>query len=152
MSLAAQLPHRLTSSRLRDLSRAPRVVVADDDEDFRGLVAEALRDDGYDVVEESDGGRLLVRITATYTSGATPIDLIISDVCMPVCSGIEILKGLRKANWSTPVILMTGFGDGDIRASAAYLGAVLFEKPFDAAALRSRVKELLLAPPSHRGV
>ena len=139
MSLAAEL-------RPRDIPHVPRVVVADDDAELRELLAGALREDGYDVVEETDGGRLLVRIAAMYSAGATPIDLIVSDVCMPVCSGLDILKGLRKANWPTPVILMTGFGDGDLRASAAHLGAVLFEKPFDASVLRDKVKELLRTP------
>jgi hypothetical protein len=47
---------------------------------------------------------------------------------------------------------MTGFGDGDIRASAAHLRAVLFEKPFEAALLRAKVRELLLAPGTSGGV
>jgi DNA-binding NtrC family response regulator len=78
-----------------------------------------------------------------------PIDLIVSDVRMPVCSGLDILKGLRNAHWSTPVILMTGFGDGDLRASAAHLGAFLFEKPFQASDLKEKVRELL--PSRRRG-
>jgi len=119
--------------------------VADDDSDLLALVAEALREDGYDVVEESDGGRLLVRLSAIYALKGTidPIDLIVSDVCMPVCSGLDLLLGLRNAHWSTPVILMTGFGDPDIRSRARHLGAVLLEKPFPASTLRERVKSLL---------
>jgi DNA-binding response OmpR family regulator len=146
MTLAAEPARRTSPNPRRSVSRRPRILVADDDAEFRELLAGALRDDDYDVIEESDGGRLLVRVAASYTPGATPIDLIVSDVCMPVCSGLNILKGLRKANWSTPVILMTAFGDGDLRASAAHLGAVLFEKPFDACALKDKVRELLLTP------
>jgi len=145
MGIAAELPRRQSPVRPRDASHVPRIVVAEDDDEFRELLADALREDGYEVVEESDGGRLLVCITAAYAREAPPIDLIVSDVCMPVCSGLDILKRLRKANWSTPMILMTGFGDGDLRASAAQLGVVLFEKPFDAALLRDKVKELLMS-------
>jgi len=128
--------------------RRRRIVVADDDADFRGLVADELRRGGYDVVEEKDGGRLLVRIAAIHAFGATedPIDLIISDVRMPVLSGIDILKGLRNARRSTPFILVTGFDDADVFATAAHLGALVFQKPFEASSLRDIVRDLLLPP------
>jgi DNA-binding response OmpR family regulator len=132
----------------RDASRPPRVLVADDDAEMRRLVGDSLRKDGYDIVEETDGGRLLVRIAAIYTFEGTvdPVDLIVSDIRMPVCTGLDILKGLRDAHWLTPVILMTAFGDDDVRARATRLGAVLFDKPFQMADLRSKVRELLVPP------
>jgi DNA-binding response OmpR family regulator len=131
------------------LSR-PRVLVAEDDPEMRRLVADALRKDGYEVIEEPDGGRLLVRIAAIYAfrSTADPFDLIVSDIRMPVCSGLDILKGLRDAHWHTPVILMTAFGDDETRARAEKLGALLFDKPFALAALRSTVRRLLEVTPS----
>jgi DNA-binding response OmpR family regulator len=112
---------------------------------MRRLVAESLRKDDYEVVEEPDGGRLLVRIAAIYTLGETsdPFDLIVSDIRMPVCSGLDIVKGLREAHWSTPVILMTAFGDDETRARAETLGAVLFDKPFQMSVLRIVVRDLL---------
>ena len=145
MNLAAQRPDRSELPRSRAASRPSRILVADDDGEFRGLVAEALRTDGYDVVEEGDGGRLLVRVAAIYSFGATadPIDLIVSDYCMPICSGLDILKGLRSAHWTTPFILMTGFGDDDLFASAAHLGACVMRKPFAATDLLDRVRTLL---------
>ena len=147
MHVETELPHRPGAIPRRDVSHVPRIVVAEDDDDFRELVVEALRADGYEVIEESDGGRLLVRIAALYRQPVAPIDLIVSDVRMPVCSGLDVLKAVRKAHWSTPVILMTGFGDGDLRASASHFGAVLLEKPFDATALTEKVRELLGALP-----
>ena len=97
--------------------RRLRKLVADDDIDMCRLVAEALRKDDYEVFEESDGGRVLVRIGAIYTFGSTadPFDLIVSDIRMPVCSGLDILKDLRNAHWMTPIILMTAFGDDETR-------------------------------------
>ena len=126
-------------------SKRPRVLVADDDVEMRRLVAESLRKDDYDVVEESDGGRLLVRIAAIHALGETsdPVDLIVSDIRMPVCSGRDILKGLRDAHWETPVVLMTAFGDDETRARAEKLGALLFDKPFYMSTLRIVVRDLL---------
>jgi len=126
-------------------SLRPRVLVADDDAEMRRLVAESLRKDGYEVIEEVDGGRLLVRVAAMYTFGRTvnPFDIIVSDIRMPVCSGLDIVQGLREAHWTTPVILMTAFGDDETRARAERLGAMLLDKPFQMGALRLVVRHLL---------
>ena len=123
----------------------PRVVVAEDDDEMRRLVVEALRKDGYEVEEARDGGRLLVRAAAYYTHRAqvADVDLIVSDIRMPICSGLQILQGLREAHWHIPVILMTAFGDDATRARAEKLGAILFDKPFDLDDLRTAVQSLV---------
>jgi DNA-binding response OmpR family regulator len=121
------------------------VLVADDDAEMRRLVAESLRKDDYEVIEEVDGGRMLVRVAAVYAFGGTvsPFDIIVSDIRMPVCSGLDIVTGLRDAHWKTPVILMTAFGDEETRARAEKLGALLLDKPFQMSALRVLVRALL---------
>lgn len=120
-----------------------RVLVAEDDTEMRRIVVEALRKDGYDVREAPDGGRLLIAITAQYDDPDAEVDLIISDIRMPVCSGLQIVESLRQARWKVPVILVTAFGDDDTRARASSLGAVLFDKPFAIDALREVVRNLL---------
>jgi CheY-like chemotaxis protein len=123
-----------------------RIMVAEDDPEMRRLVADALRKDGYDVVEVPDGGRMLVRITDECFRAATrSIDLIVSDVRMPVCSGLEIVRAIRDSGWTVPVILMTAFGDDETRDRAATMNAVLFDKPFDLDDLRTAVSSLVPA-------
>jgi CheY-like chemotaxis protein len=121
------------------------VLVADDDEEMRSLVVEALREDGYQVVQAVDGGRLLVEIAECLKlgGGTGSVDLIVSDIRMPVCSGLQILSALRDAHWRTPVILMTAFGDAATRRHAESLAAVLFDKPFDMDDLRTAVANML---------
>jgi DNA-binding response OmpR family regulator len=123
----------------------PRVLVAEDDGDMRRLVVEALRKDGYDVVAVSDGGRLLVHLARDIVDPERSDlpDLIVSDVRMPVCTGIQILEQLRAAHWRMPIILMTAFGDEGTRKHATSLGALLFDKPFDLGDLRKAVARLL---------
>jgi DNA-binding response OmpR family regulator len=75
------------------------------------------------------------------------VDLLISDVRMPTCTGMQILEQLRAAHWQTPVILMTAFGDAATRQHAKALGAVLFDKPFDIDDLRTAVACLLRREP-----
>jgi CheY-like chemotaxis protein len=52
---------------------------------MRRLVVDALKKDGYEVSEAPDGGLLLVAITAHYAHPEAEVDLIISDVRMPIC-------------------------------------------------------------------
>ena len=133
------------SSPPRVANTPRRVLVAEDDEDFRDLVTHALELDGYNVEAVPDGGRLLVRIARTYADGHPydEFDLIVSDICMPVCDGLQILEGLRKALWRTPVILMTAFADAGTRVRAEARGAVLFTKPFAASDLRATARSLI---------
>ena len=121
----------------------PRIILAEDDPDMRSVLAEVLRKDGYLVQEAEDGGRLLVRVTARYLHPEVDVDLIISDIRMPVCTGLQILSGLRDTHWRVPVILMTAFGDDQTRAHAELLGAVLFDKPFPIDDLRTAVRNLV---------
>lgn len=133
------------SSHAAERSRPFRVLLAEDDAQMRCLVAEALRADGLEVVELSDGGRLLVDIAARLKTGRgdASIDLIVSDIRMPICTGLQILGALRDAHWHTPVILMTAFGDEATRKHAESLRAVLFDKPFDLDDLRTAVANML---------
>jgi DNA-binding response OmpR family regulator len=126
---------------------AARILLAEDDDAMRGLIAATLHQDGYEVTEVRDGGRLLVHLGNEYLSSRRPweaFDLIVSDIRMPVCSGLLIAEALRRAGWPTPMVLMTAFGDEQTRAEAADLKAVLFDKPFDLDDLRSVVVRLLM--------
>jgi len=136
----------MSSKRPDEAHAARRIILAEDDPDLRGLIADELRDDGYDVTEVADGGRMLVRIAQEYASADEPrdaFDLIISDVYMPVCTGTQIVQGLRRAHWHTPVILMTARVSRSTRAIAETLGALLLPKPFDVRELKAAIGTLL---------
>src|SRR6185437_7464096 len=98
--------------------RRPRAVVADDDASMRAVVAEVLRVDGYDVEEAEHGVELLFHVSRALvtTAGTAGIDLVVSDLQMPFCSGIDVLKKLRYAHAKVPVVIMTGGGDAEIAA------------------------------------
>lgn len=135
--------------RLRALSAPPahdppRILVAEDDDEMRRLVVEALRKDGYDVTAVSDGGKLFVTLARELLGhGEASMDLVVADVRMPVCTGIQILSELRAARCVVPVILMTAFGDDATRERAKVLDALLFDKPFELGDLRTAVASLL---------
>jgi DNA-binding response OmpR family regulator len=122
-------------------TRSARVAVAEDDADMRALVADALRRDGYRVVELADGADLQSEVIGAASDGS--VDLIVTDIRMPLVSGLEILRGLRESRSTIPVVLMTAFGDESTRREAVHLGAVVFSKPFKLDDLRRVVRALL---------
>jgi DNA-binding response OmpR family regulator len=128
----------------------PSILLAEDDENMRLMLAAALRADGYEVVEARDGGRLLVYLAQAYLSDRAheAYDLLVTDIRMPICSGLQILESLRQAHWRTPAVLMTAFGDEQTSTRAEALGAIMFAKPFDVDDLRTAVLHIL----THRGV
>jgi CheY-like chemotaxis protein len=121
-----------------------RVIVAEDDPEMRRLVVEALRKDGHHVEEAPDGGRLLVKLAEAFDRDPSLglVDVIVSDIRMPVCSGLDLLEKIASARWRIRVVLMTAFGDEETRRRAEALGAVLFDKPLSLDALRRAVKQL----------
>ena len=124
----------------------PCIVLADDNHELRSLLAAALRRDDYDVVEARDGSELLTRLATQHlrTEVDHPIDLVIADIRMPGCTGLEVLDGLRLSDWATPFILMTSFGDPETHAEGHRLGAAaVFDKPFDLDDLRTIVRNLI---------
>ena len=115
------------------LDRA-RVLLADDDDEMRRLLADALRLDGHDVVEARDGTGLLSLVGSTTlpTSAGRPAGVIVSDIRMPGVTGLEVLRLVRERDPLMPMVLITGFGDAETRAEAHRLGAdVVLDKPVD---------------------
>ncbi|MBU8897936.1 response regulator [Corallococcus sp. H22C18031201] len=122
----------------------PRVLIAEDDTQMRRLMAEALGRHGCDILEARDG-RELIEMLVRGRAGVEQVvpDLIITDVRMPGCTGLEVLSRLRRVDWATPVILITAFGDEATHLEARRLGAAFtFDKPFDLDALCDAVRTL----------
>jgi CheY-like chemotaxis protein len=125
-----------------------RVLLAEDDPSARRALSKCLRELGHDVIEVGDGGRMLVAVAAQYKGDHTPdeLDLVVTDVQMPVCSGLDVFKGLRAAHWTTPVIVMTAFETSKVREAVAHFDAVLLNKPLDLDVFEQTVAMLLAKP------
>jgi two-component system response regulator HydG len=106
--------------------RTPRkILVADDDDGVRaGLVAN-LELEGYEVVEARDG------VEAMLLLEQQPFDLVVSDVVMPLATGVDVLAAVRQRRLDTPFILISAFVSEDLvlRALNDGLFAMLY-KPF----------------------
>jgi DNA-binding response OmpR family regulator len=139
---------RSPQSRARVLAPpATRVLLAEDDAEWRHAIASSLRAGGYEVVLVHDGGELLAQLGEACVEGRRHVayDVVIADVYMPVCSGVQVLEGLRRAHWATPMILMSSFADRATRDRIESSGAMLFDKPFELEALHAALEALILA-------
>lgn len=124
--------------------RPARIIVADDDDEIRALLTSALRHGGHEVSQARNGIELLTFLSKVSTHELEPPAAVISDVRMPVLSGIDALRNARSLGLDVPFILMTAFRDESVSDSAHELGASgLFDKPFDVEQLLRRVDDVV---------
>lgn len=120
-----------------------RILVIDDDPVVRGMLAEMLRREGYDVDEAEDGRAGMRRFREQ------PATLVITDVVMPEQEGLETLMQLRQASPTVKVIAISGggrVGPESYLNSARTLGAnAVMAKPFGREALLDAVTKVLAA-------
>ena len=115
-----------------------RVLVVDDEPSIRTVLKAHLTRDGFDVAVASDGAEAVAAL------GATPYDLVISDLKMPGMSGLELLAWCIREQPGLPVILITAHGTIDAAVEALKLGAQDFiTKPFDLDELKHSVEKAL---------
>ena len=118
----------------------PRVLIADDEESMRMLVARAIAMDGHDIVTAEDGAEaleILIRENGAF-------DLLLTDIKMPVMDGIALALTVARDFPDLTILLMTGFADQRERAHG--LDALIHDvltKPFTLADFKQAVKGAL---------
>ena len=119
-----------------------RILVIDDDDDFRHMLRMALEQDGY-VVEEARNG-----LEGSQRQRTEPVDLVITDILMPEQEGLETIQTLRQ---EFPEIKITAISGGVGRLNflphARLFGALrTLQKPFTLQQLYDMVREVLQPP------
>jgi two-component system, response regulator, stage 0 sporulation protein F len=121
------------------------ILLAEDDEDMRSVLASVLRRDGHRVLEISDGRDLMSAMVSGWFADAQLEDdvLLVTDLRMPGADSLSVIKAARGQGRQPQFILMTAFGDLHVHAEAQRLGALaVFDKPFDFDDLRGTVRDL----------
>jgi signal transduction histidine kinase len=116
------------------------VLVVEDDDEIRRFIAGFLRTDGFRVLEASNGEEGIARAKAGYP------DVVVSDVMMPVMSGVQMVQALRAdpETADLPVILLTARNETDATLYGLGAGANDYVgKPFRPRELVARVETQL---------
>ncbi len=123
-----------------------KVLLIDDEEQFRNSVKIALKRKNIDVVTEQDGFDGLQNIMLSAASGQQ-YSLIILDIMMPRVSGIDILEYMIQERIEVPVIVVTGFMDYDLKFFCSRIKNIkVLEKPFNQTQLVDEVLSVLEKP------
>jgi len=134
------LQHPLLQVQAR---QQPRILVVDDDENFRTMVLDLLEASGYMAqgVEDSETALALLR--------EVTFDLLMVDLRMPGMGGIELIRRANSLQPHAPVIILTGYADKESAIEAASLGVTAtIEKPIrNLRALESAVEFALSQQP-----
>ncbi len=117
-----------------------RVLLVEDDEDNRELMAEVLESAGYQVVTAGTGAEGL------RTLAESSVDVVVTDVGMPGMGGLEVARAAKEIAPRVPVIVVTGYAEREDIASARgrEVDAVLV-KPVDPDSLTAAVADMVAA-------
>jgi CheY-like chemotaxis protein len=121
-----------------------RILIAEDEDAIRSLIARALRQDGHDVVTATDGAQALDALARE--KGA--FELLVTDIRMPVMDGIALAYAAARNHPDITIVLMTGYADQRERAHG--LDARIHDvitKPFSLGAMRRAVNDALCTLP-----
>jgi two-component system, cell cycle sensor histidine kinase and response regulator CckA len=120
-------------------SRKQTVLVVDDDAILRELLARVLVDEGYAVLTAEDGEQALA--IATTLDGQ--LDLVVTDILLPVMDGLELAARLAYLKPPPPLMFISGFTDDwDVPGP-------MLAKPFGPAAFIEQVGRMLLSVQHH---
>ena len=118
------------------------LLIVEDDKDVRESVARVLQDDGYIVLEASDGGAGIEMIR----QHSTDLSLVITDLNMRPVDGVEVVEMIGREANHLPVIAYSALMTEEVRQKLdRRVVRRTFGKPFDLKELRSAVKELIRA-------
>lgn len=120
---------------------AKSIMIVDDSTTFRQVVSIALKQEGYTVIEASDGRDALNKLTGQK------VHLIISDVNMPNMDGITMVKAIKqKPEYKfTPIIMLTTESGDDKKTAGKEAGVKAWVvKPFQPPVLLNAIQKLIL--------
>ena len=117
---------------------SPRILIADDQDSLRKLLAKYMLKAGLEPIEAENGKRAIELYRLMRPS------VVLSDIMMPEMDGLTLLKEIKKIDKQASVILMTGYGSEEVLIESLRSGAVnYFIKPFNFQEITEVIKHIL---------
>lgn len=113
------------------------ILVVDDELLIQKLLTKILTDEKYDVEVASDGADALMAIAGK------PFDLVLLDINMPTLDGFKLMEIMKKKNINTPVIVLSGDDQEELKQKGLNGAAGFLPKPVNVELLLSEVKKLI---------
>lgn len=132
-----------TRHNVHEKAMQETILIADDDAEIRDVLRCTLERAGYIAIAAADGGEALSALREMQ------FELLITDLQMPECDGLELLDALRYRQIAPKVIAMSGAWDGVCLPAASKLGALAaIHKPWRTQDLLNIVRAVLDGEPA----
>src|SRR5260221_9414523 len=119
-----------------------RVLVVEDDPSTADYITKGLREEGFTAEHVSDGR------DALYIASSSEFDAIIMDRMIPGLDGLSVVKALRAAAVTTPILILSAMGQLDERVRGLRAGGDDYlTKPFGVSELHARIENLIRRRP-----
>jgi len=116
------------------------ILVVDDEESIRAMTVRGLQAHGYRTLAARDGAEAM----ALYTNHRNDIQLVVTDLMMPIMDGIATIHAMRKLSPKVKIIITSGLGFHPLSTEAAVLDVDAFlHKPYPTTSLLNRVQDVL---------
>ena len=128
-----------TPSKTENPNAEIHILIVDDEEALRKAIVFDFKRKGYTVFDAENGALALEVVKKER------IDVVLTDVRMPVADGIQLLDWIKEINHRLPVVMfITGFTDLSIEDAFNKGAEAVFSKPFDRKALQAAVQRALI--------
>jgi DNA-binding response OmpR family regulator len=101
----------------------PKILIAEDDRDLRGFLADELTAAGYSVKSVPNGA------DAVVAAAEETFDIFLLDMLMPGLNGVQVIRVLRKLTPTKPIVGLTGYLGQGYMSEAADYGVTCLSKP-----------------------
>lgn len=140
LPLTDEVPSRPLTSESTDKSKLQgRVLLVEDNDAVRTVLAEQMRELGLEVTESASGPEALALCEA---QGSLP-DALVSDVMMPSMTGFELAERLRRQQPQLPVLYLSAYAPEDLVRTGSRPVATILRKPVDGLELQQELRSLL---------
>ena len=116
---------------------ASKILIVDDDDDFRGLLSDVFSQAGYQVTAVDNPH------TAIEKFGKEPFDAVVTDHNMPEMTGEDLIKEIRSNEPNIPIILVSGYLNQDLIQNLKNVNTEIFHKPLNVISLLRKTEEKL---------